>query len=175
MKTKRSDLAREFIENALFRIEENMRMLQKSLDFLKEEEVWKRPNETSNSVGNILVHLRGNITQYILAGLGGAEDLRERDAEFAVQGGLSKRELMEQIHALMQEVKSALKNLSDEQLTNYYKVQGFDLSGAGIVLHVVEHFSYHTGQIAFWTKSLKNRDLGFYEGVDLNIKNKNGC
>ncbi|GGD38589.1 DinB family protein [Muriicola marianensis] len=175
MKTNRSSLGEEFIENAVFRIDESMRMVQKSLDFLKEEDVWKRPNESSNSIGNILVHLCGNITQYILAGLDGREDLRKRDAEFAIQGGLSKSELIDQINTLILNVKSILQNLSDEQLTKHYKVQGFDLSGVGIVLHVVEHFSYHTGQIAFWTKLLKNRDLGFYEGLDLNLKNENGC
>ena len=54
---------------------------------------------------------------------------------------------------------------------NLGSVQGFQLSGIGIVVHVVEHYSYHTGQISFWTKQLKNKDLRFYAGLDLNVQN----
>jgi len=50
-------------------------------------------------------------------------------------------------------------------------VQGFSFSGVGVIIHAVEHYSYHTGQIAFWVKQLKEKDLGFYNGTDLNIKN----
>ena len=51
-------------------------------------------------------------------------------------------------------------------------VQGFNFSGIGILVHVVEHLSYHTGQIAFYTKQLKNEQLGFYGDIDLNVKNE---
>ena len=168
-----TELTRELKANTIFRIDENLRMVQKSLQMVSEEDLWKRPNEMSNSIGIILVHLCGNITQYILSGLDGREDLRQREEEFARTGGYSKAMLVDKLNALLKEVKSVINSLPEEQLTRRYSVQGFDLSGAGILIHVVEHFSYHTGQIAFWVKVLKNMDLNFYEGMDLNKKNKN--
>ena len=62
-------------------------------------------------------------------------------------------------------------DVSEEELMRKRMVQGFEYSGIGIIIHVTEHFSYHTGQIAFWTKQLKNKDLGFYADRDLEIKN----
>lgn len=154
-------------------MDESLRMVEKSLGELKEEEVWHRPNEASNSIGNIMVHLCGNITQYILAGLGGIKDTRQRDVEFTISGGISKEQLLADLNSLIEQVKEVVDGLTDEELMKYYKVQGFSLSGVGILMHVVEHFSYHTGQIAFWVKYLKAKDLQFYSGIDLNIKNDN--
>jgi len=71
----------------------------------------------------------------------------------------------------MEQAKSSIRNCSPEALLKIREVQGFRLSGTGIIIHVVEHLSYHTGQIAFWTKILKDKDLGFYDGMDLNTKN----
>jgi uncharacterized damage-inducible protein DinB len=169
---KDSVLTQELKVSAIFRMEENLRMVKKSLAFLDEADLWKRPNEASNSIGNILLHLCGNIAQYILSGLGETEDIRLRDAEFASEGGYSKADLTKKLEELLLEVKGVIRGLEESQLTGRYQVQGFDLTGAGILLHVVEHFSYHTGQIAFWVKILSNRDLDFYAGFDLNKKNK---
>jgi uncharacterized damage-inducible protein DinB len=153
-------------------MEESLRMILKSTAELNEDEIWKKPNEVSNSIGNIIVHLCGNITQYMLSGLGRKEDLRDRDSEFTLRRGYTRKELENKLIKLLEEVKQLLQGLREEELLRRYEVQGFDLSGFGIVLHVVEHLSYHTGQIAFWTKYIKNTDLGFYEGLDLNKKNK---
>jgi uncharacterized damage-inducible protein DinB len=172
MKDNRSDLGKDFVENAIFRMEESLRMISKSMALLSAEELWKKPNKASNSIGNIIIHLKGNIKQYILAGLGGREDRRQRDLEFSETHGYGAKELNRMLEELMDEVKTVLHGLKDAELIKTYSVQGFKLSGQGIVLHVVEHLSYHTGQIAFWTKILKNKDLGFYEGIDLNTKNE---
>lgn len=173
MSTTGSELSKEIKKNTIYRMDESLRMVEKSLGELKEEEVWHRPNEASNSIGNIMVHLCGNITQYILAGLGENKDTRQRDAEFTISGGINKEQLMADLINLIEQVKEVVNGLTDEQLIKYYKVQGFSLSGVGILMHVVEHFSYHTGQIAFWVKYLKAKDLQFYSGIDLNIKNEN--
>ncbi len=65
-----------------------------------------------------------------------------------------------------------ISSLDEEQLLRSYSVQGYEKSGIAIVVHVTEHFSYHTGQIVFQTKMMKDIDTGFYRGKDLNIKNK---
>lgn len=165
-----SAFAAEFRTQAIFRMEESTRMCRRALEDLPEEALWQRPNEASNSVGNILLHLRGNIRQYIHSGLGGQPDVRERDAEFAARGGYTKAQLWTMLEQTVREACDIIRQADDDNLLRVRRVQGFQLSGIGIVLHVVEHYSYHTGQIAFWVKYLRNTDLGFYAGFDLNAK-----
>ncbi len=164
------DLATEFREQAIYRMEESTRMLRIALGELPESDLWERPNAASNSVGNIILHLCGNIRQYAISALGGSEDVRERDAEFAARGGLDKAALLEKLLATVEQANATIARADAENLLCERSVQGFRLSGMGIILHVVEHYSYHTGQIAFWTKLLRDKDLGFYAGMDLNVK-----
>ncbi len=162
----------EFILQGLLRLNENTPRIKKCLDQLNESEIWKRPNNSSNSVGNLILHLCGNITQYIISSLGKADDIRNRDAEFSATGGYTKNELLELLNKTVQKAGEIIRNCSYDELMRERSVQGFNFSGIGIIIHVVEHYSYHTGQIAFWTKLLKDQDLGFYDGYDLNIKNE---
>ncbi|MFS4468361.1 DinB family protein [Maribacter sp. 2210JD10-5] len=162
----------EFVQNALYRLDESTRMNGISLEQLSNEELWKRPNETLNSVGNLILHLCGNITQYVISSLGEKEDTRDRDSEFATQQYFPKKVLLKKLKETVDEAKRAINDASMKQLLRKRNVQGFYFSGIGVILHAVEHYSYHTGQIAFWTKQLKNKDLGFYKGVDLKIKNE---
>jgi uncharacterized damage-inducible protein DinB len=161
----------EFIDQAVNRLEENTPKIKKCLDELSEPEIWQRPNASSNSVGNIILHLCGNITQYILSSLGDIEDKRERDKEFSTKGGMRKDELLAKLKATVDHAILIIKNINPNELPRVRSVQGYELSAIGIIIHVVEHYSYHTGQIIFWTKLLKDKDLGFYANVDLNKKN----
>ena len=161
----------EFIESSCYRMDESLRMIRKSFELLDEEDLWKRPNPASNSMGNLLLHLQGNIRQYIISSLGGARDIRERDKEFEAEQGPDGATLLMGLANTILEAKACMWKSTTEELLRKRKVQGFNLSGIGIIVHVVEHLSYHTGQIAFYTKQLKNRDLGYYHGTDLNIKN----
>ncbi len=163
---------KELIEQSIFRMEENNDRIEKCLALLSEDEVWKKPNASSNSVGNLILHLCGNIRQYIVASLGKADDFRNRDSEFSATGGFTKKELLGKLISTVAAAVNTLKDLKDQDLLAVKSVQGFDLSGIGIIVHVVEHYSYHAAQIAFWTKLLKDKDLGFYADQDLNVKNK---
>src|ERR1700740_39439 len=80
-------LLHEFITDIITHLDENTKKLKTCLDELEETDVWKRPNEHSNSVGNLILHLSGNIRQWIISALGGEEDIRERDKEFSADGG----------------------------------------------------------------------------------------
>ena len=164
---------REFINQSIRHLDENTPRIKICLDELSEEEVWRRPNVSSNSIGNLILHLCGNMTQYIISSLGGIEDRRERDLEFSTTSGYNKKELLEKLTSTVSQCKRVIKDLSGGELLKVRSVQGFNHSGTGIIIHVVEHYSYHTGQIAFWTKLLKDKDLGFYAGQDLNVKNRN--
>ena len=161
----------EFVQNALYRLDESTRMNTISLENLSNEDIWRKPNQNLNSIGNLVLHLCGNITQYVISSLGGKEDKRERHVEFATTSGYTKEELLAELKETVDEAKRTINDASIEELVRKRRVQGFYFSGIGVVLHAVEHYSYHTGQIAFWTKMLKDKDLGFYESIDLNIKN----
>jgi uncharacterized damage-inducible protein DinB len=165
-------ISNEIKENAIYRIDQNTRMVSKCFDSLKESDIWKKPNTASNSTGTLIIHLCGNITQYIMASLGEQPDTRNRDLEFSISEGYNKQELLKMLAEVTQKAKEVIHAASDTQLMQVRNVQGFKLSGIGIILHVVEHYSYHTGQIAYWTKQVNNKDLGFYDGFDLNTKNE---
>ncbi len=152
-------------------MDESTRMNTISLNRLSEEDIWKKPNENLNSVGNLILHLCGNITQYVISSLGGREDVRNREEEFSTDSGFTKDELLRKLKDTVDTAKRTINDASNEQFLKKREVQGFYFSGIGVVIHAVEHYSYHTGQIAFWTKLLQNKDLGFYEGRDLNLKN----
>jgi uncharacterized damage-inducible protein DinB len=165
-------ISKEFISQSIYRIQENLPRIEKCLNELSDEELWQRPNSSSNSIGNLVLHLCGNITQYIISGLGKSADNRNRDSEFAATGGFTKTELRNKIASTINNAVSVIKGLSENDLAETKSVQGYNSSGISIIVHVTEHLSYHTGQITFWTKCLKNKDMGYYAGIDLNKKNK---
>lgn len=161
------DWAEEFKTQSAMRMQENILRIEKCFAELKHEEIWYSPNQQSNSIGHLILHLCGNITQYIHSSLGGDKDQRERDLEFSSNEHLTPQALLEKIKTVVDKAELIILKCSEENLLKERKVQAFNLSGIGIIIHVVEHFSYHTGQIAYYTKELKNKDLQFYEGLDL--------
>lgn len=161
---------KELIDQCILRMEENTPKIFACLDELEEIEIWKRPNDASNSIGNIILHLCGNIRQYAISSLGHLPDVREREKEFSALGGPTKNELKEELESTLKQAIGIIKNISEEELLKIRLVQGFRLSGIGIIIHVVEHYSYHTGQVVFWTKLLKNHGFDFYTNHDLNLK-----
>lgn len=137
------------------------------LNLLSEEEVWHCPNEASNSVGVLIVHLIGNAQQWVVSTLGGLQDNRNRAAEFSLNGEFKKEELLMALSELKQRLELTLSEINEQQLIKEHNVQCYQETGFAILLHVIEHFSYHTGQIALLTKLIKNQDLGFYSNLDL--------
>ncbi len=162
----------EVVLNANYRMEENLRMIKICLDKLPDKVIWQKPNESTNSIGNLILHLCGNITQYGISSIQGTEDNRNRNEEFMTLSGLDKDELFQKLVSTVEKAKFVFNSATNEELIKKRSVQGFEFSGIGNIIHVVEHLSYHTGQIALWTKILINSDLGFYDGIDLNVKNE---
>jgi len=149
-------------------IEEGIGRIKKCLLHLTEDQIWHQPNKNSNSVGNIILHLCGNVRQWILTGLAGQEDSRKRDSEFELASRVSADELIEKLEKLMNEVSNYLDEMPAEILLTERKVQGFSETGLSILIHVVEHFSYHVGQITYYVKAANNIDTEYYGGIDLN-------
>jgi uncharacterized damage-inducible protein DinB len=143
-------------------MQEYLPWLRACLARLSEAEVWWRPNEKSNSIGNLILHLCGNIRQWIIHGVGGAADRRDRPAEFAAREFFSKAELLAKLESTLAEVDAVLANLPVEKLTEPRVIQGFDVTVLRAIFHVVEHFSYHTGQIIYITKMRTGEDLKFW-------------
>jgi uncharacterized damage-inducible protein DinB len=129
---------------------------------LSEEQVWARGGENENAIGNLVLHLCGNVRQWIVAGVGGHPDVRERDAEFAAHGGPGIPELCGRLRTTVADAVSVLDGAAPERLAERVVIQGYDVSVLEAICSVVEHFSMHTGQIIFATKRLTGADLGFY-------------
>ncbi|MEX2016074.1 MAG: DUF1572 family protein, partial [Candidatus Hydrogenedentales bacterium] len=119
------------------------------------------------SIGNIVLHLCGNVRQWIVSGLGGAPDVRRRSDEFTERGPIPKTVLINRLNETLSAADATLKSLDGPALARTYRIQGNEETGVAAVIHVVEHFSYHTGQIVFFLKSRHGIDLGFYAGQDL--------
>lgn len=167
-----STISDELKANIILRLNENTPRIEKCLAQLNEFEVWHKPNENLNSIGNLILHLCGNITQYIISSIGGEKDKRKRDAEFMLEGVCNKVELLSKITNTVRQSVQVIEIMTTADLLQERSVQGFTYTGIANLIHVAEHFSYHTGQIAFLTKLLKNEDLGFYGNMNLNIKNQ---
>jgi len=129
---------------------------------LDEDRIWARGRENENAIGNLVLHLAGNVRQWIVSSLGNNPDLRDRDAEFAARGGQTAAELSENLRATVEQATQIIAGLTTAQLTRMYEIQKYSVSGVEVVYHVVEHFAQHTGQIIFATKMLTGEDLGFY-------------
>jgi len=136
--------------------------LRACVEPLSEEEVWWRPNEASNSIGNLILHLNGNVRQWLVDSFNGAEDGRDRPAEFAAVGGMTAGELLAKLGATIHEADKVLGRLTAKELMKPYTIQGYHTRGLEAVYQVVEHFGLHYGQITYIAKSVTGEDLGFY-------------
>ena len=137
--------------------------IEHCLDKLTDEQIWWRANEESNSIGNLILHLCGNVRQWILSGIGSAPDHRIRDAEFAQREVISRDELRNLLRSTLTDVGTVLCTLDPAVILERRKIQGNDVEILEAIFHVTEHFSMHTGQIILLTKLLTATDLHFYD------------
>ena len=162
MKAGKSEITNAFLMEARQSIAAyHMPRLIKCLKLLSEKDIWWRPNAASNSVGNLVLHLSGNVRHWIISGLGEEQDKRDRDREFDERGPISRRALIALIRGTFTEASSVLDGLSEDSLLRIHEIQGFHVSGMYAVTHVVDHFGYHTGQIIYVTKWKLGKDLHF--------------
>lgn len=140
--------------------------LRHCVDALPRSAVWARPNETSNSIGNLLVHLAGNVTEWILGGVGGQSFTRHRTAEFEQTAGADAPALLDDLEAVLREADSVLGGLTARDLERSIVIQGRETTVLGAVYHVVEHFAMHAGQIVLLTKIYAPGQIHFYDDAD---------
>jgi hypothetical protein len=137
--------------------------LRTCLESLTDEQIWWRPNPSSNSIGNLVLHLNGNVRQWLVNSFSKREDQRDRPAEFAATGAVSGAELLAKLEWTIHEGEQVITRLSEADLIARYEIQGYHVYGLEAVYQVIEHFGLHYGQIAYITKMLKDQDLGFYK------------
>ncbi|MEP6537691.1 MAG: DUF1572 family protein [Bryobacteraceae bacterium] len=153
---------RDFLKYSTGKLTQYEERIETCLDKLTYDQIWARDTDKQNAVGNLVLHLCGNLGQWILSGVAGAPDLRDRDAEFAARGDVSASELKTRLRDRVNETVAVIQSLTPEQLVELTVVQGYEVSKLHAVYHVVSHFSEHAGQIIFATKLFTSDDLGFY-------------
>jgi uncharacterized damage-inducible protein DinB len=142
--------------------EEYLPKIERCVEKLTDEQVWWRPNADSNSIGNLMLHLSGNARQWIVAGLGGASDKRQRLTEFDEREIIPRVELLKKLRTTVADVDEVLSSFDATRLSEKFPIQGTQATALAAIFHVTEHFSMHTGQIILLTKLLTASDLLFY-------------
>jgi uncharacterized damage-inducible protein DinB len=158
-----NELGRAFIASSrAYFAEDYLPKIDRCLELLTDEQVWWRANPQSNSIGNLLLHLSGNVRQWIVCSLGGAPDARDRDSEFAQRLIIPRDELLARLKQTLIEADTTLAKFDPDKLHERHVIQGLDVTALEAIFHVVEHFSMHAGQIILLTKQLTAHDLHFY-------------
>lgn len=164
------DWASELTAYAESKLAQNLAQIARCTVMLTPAELWHRASQTCNSVGNLLLHLEGNVRQWILGGVGGQPVTRDRPAEFSARGGPSGAELLAKLEGTTRAACELLRNRGPNELLEHRLIQGYDVSELVAVTHVVEHFSFHTGQIVHMTKALRGVDLSQYDAQGRNVQ-----
>jgi len=161
-------LTDEFIEFSRWKLlEQYWPRLRGCVESLTDEQVWWRPNETSNSIGNLILHLNGNVTQWLVAPFDHRDDKRNRPAEFSERHVIPKAQLLETLAGTLQQVATILPRVTQSELLATYQIQGYTVTGLHAIYQVIEHFGLHYGQITYITKMLRGEDLGFYRELQV--------
>jgi uncharacterized damage-inducible protein DinB len=137
--------------------------IERCLAQLSDADIWWRPNEASNSIGNLILHLCGNVTMWIVGGVGALPFERNRQQEFDERSTIPAAELRSRLKAVVRQADDVMSGLGPDQLLSRRKIQGYDVNVLEAIYHVVEHFGMHTGQIILLSKARAGRDLGLWE------------
>ena len=155
-----TDLASPTLEALRMRIARVLpAQVRAAVEKLDDAQIWWRPNEKSNSVGNLVLHLSGSLNHYLNRNLGGLDYNRDRDAEFSARGPMPRQQLMAIFDDMVAKAEQTLAKVTPESLIgpstdperNTYLIE--DLIG------ILTHVSTHTGQILWITKMLREGAL----------------
>jgi uncharacterized damage-inducible protein DinB len=137
--------------------------IEQCLDRLTDHDIWWRPNEASNSIGNLILHLCGNVTMWIIGGVGKLPFERHRQAEFDERREIPAAELRQRLKAVVHQADAVIGAVDGETVLNRRQIQGYDVTVLEAIYHVVEHFGMHTGQIILLAKARAGQDLRLWE------------
>ena len=137
--------------------------IERCLDRLSDADIWWRPNEVSNSVGNLILHLCGNMTMWIIGGVGKLPFERDRQMEFDERKTISAAELRRRLNSVARQADEVMSAVDANELLSRRQIQGYDVTVLEAIYHVVEHFGMHTGQIILLSKARVGQDLKLWE------------
>ena len=124
------------------------------VDQLDESHLWYRPNPSSNAVGNLILHLVGNLRQWILGGIGGEPDDRDRPTEFSARSGQTKEELRAALKETVEKCCELIEDVSAHKVLERKVIQNEEVTVASALMMVLSHFSLHVGQMQYIAKML---------------------
>jgi uncharacterized damage-inducible protein DinB len=157
------EVGKEYIAYCRRRLlREYLPKVTRCVEELTEEDIWWRAHETDNSIGNLILHLCGNIRQWIVSGIGGSADMRNRAQEFSERGPIPKNILLETFVNVLNEADRSLEQFDVSKLLEVRHIQQYDVTCLDAISHVVEHVSLHVGQIVYITKLRKGTDLDLF-------------
>ena len=161
MTTTEDASGRLFLEFSSRKLQQLAGRIDICLTKLSDEQVWERNADHENAVGNLVLHLSGNVRQWITSSIGGAPDTRRRDDEFSARGNVSRKELRGHLQATVSQATTVIAALNTKRLSDRLVIQGVEVSVLAAIYHVVEHFAMHAGQIIFITKTRTGLPLDF--------------
>jgi hypothetical protein len=150
--SNQSQLAELFIVVAQEALAEGMRKIEHCVGQLNDDQVWWRPRPEMNSIANLMLHLSGNVRQWIVAGVGGAKDVRNRPLEFSEHSQRRKEELLAQLKSTVEEALAVLSRLKADELVAPRRIQGFDTNVTAALFNTIAHFRGHTQEIIHMTR-----------------------
>ncbi len=139
-------------QEAASEFDESLRKIEHCVNQLTDEQVWWRPSESMNSIANLLLHLCGNVGQWVVSGVGGSADTRQRQQEFDDRSATPKEELLQQIESVVADAKRVLLETSAEELLQLRLVQGNEVTGVRAIIHSLAHFQGHVQEIVHLTR-----------------------
>jgi uncharacterized damage-inducible protein DinB len=149
-------------QSATYLRHDYLRRIELAIAPLSIDQIWWRPNEASNSIGNLMLHLAGNVRQWILGGVGREQMARDRDFEFSTREERSIEDLRAILRSAVEDACAVIEQVTDLELAESRTIQRFETTVFGAIYHVVEHFAMHTGQIILLAKAQTGKDAGFY-------------
>ena len=156
------DTSQYFLEQARWYFASSyLPKVEHCLSQLTDDDIWQRANEASNSIGNLILHLSGNVQQWIVGGVGNEPYHRDRQHEFGERGGISREELLARLKATLAQADQVLAKVDPASLLERKEIQGCDVTVMEAILRIVQHFALHTGQIMLLTKQRTGEELKF--------------
>ena len=155
----------QFLKTSIEKLELHSGRIADCVGRLNHDQIWTRNAENQNSIGNLILHLCGNVRQWIGFGVGGQADIRDREAEFAARSGLEPAQIIAKLKSTVAEAIDVLRKADSARLMDRVTIQNRDVTKLEAIYQVVEHFAQHTGQIIFVTKMLTGDDLGYYKDL----------
>jgi uncharacterized damage-inducible protein DinB len=159
-------IEKEFLRISIEKLRRSSSRIEDCVGRLNYEQIWTRNAENVNSIGNLILHLCGNVRQWIGFGVGNLADHRDRNSEFAARGGLQPAELIERSRMTVSEAIDIIGNFDLGRLMERVTIQNMEVTRMEAIYQVVEHFAQHTGQIMFVTKMLTGDDLGYFRHLN---------